>query len=511
LKNSGALQLSKPAAATRREVAAVALSLTLLIAAFAFWAFQRGYILYWGDAEAHLKIGRSLIDSRQPGIDQIGTVWLPALHLLILPFAQNNWLWSTGLAGTIPVALCFVVAGTCLFLAARQIYQRAASAFVVLCCFALNPNVLYLSSIPMTETVFLAGLAGAFLAILRFQATEQRRYLALGLGASWFMSLTRYDGWFLIPFIGLLLARAASKRRIQLFLVFCTAASFVPLLWMANSWWQTANVLDFINGPYSAAAIQGGRPYPGLHNWPQAVQYYLAAGELCTGWPLLALGTMGGIVAARVKRMLPAFFLLLTPLFYVWSMHSSANPIHIPNLWPFSYYNTRYGIAVTVFAAFACGALVDVLFDRYKRLAFVIPLLAAAPWFIHPSPNQWICWKESEQNSIARRAWTTAAANFLEADYKRGDGILASFSDIAGIFCQAVIPLREVTHEGTRPDWLIETTATSAVHPMKWAIAQHGDSVSTALEKSQPPAYRLVLEIKTKDAPNLEIYHRIHD
>jgi hypothetical protein len=128
----------------------------------------------------------------------------------------------------------------------------------------------------------------------------------------------------------------------------------------------------------------------------------------------------------------------------------------------------------------------------------VIPLLAVAPWFIHPSPNQWICWKESEQNSIARRAWTTAAANFLEADYKRGDGILASFSDIAGIFCQAVIPLREVTHEGTRPDWLIETTATSAVHPMKWAIAQHGDSVSTALEKSQPPAYRLVLEIKPK-------------
>lgn len=475
------------------------------------WVFERGYILYWGDAEAHLKIARSLIDSRQPGIDQIGTVWLPSLHLLVLPFAQNDWLWNTGLAGTIPVALCFVVAGTCLFLAARHTYQRTSSAVVAVCCFALNPNMLYLSSIPMTETVFIAGLAVCFLAILRFQATQQRSYFLLALLACWFMSLTRYDGWFLIPFIALLLARSLPRHRAPAFFLFCAAAGFVPLLWMANSWWQTANALDFINGPYSAAAIQGGRPYPGLHNWPQAAQYYLAAGELCTGWPLLILGALGGVAALRHKRTRPVFFLFLTPAFYVWSMHSSANPIHVPTLWPFSYYNTRYGIAVTVFAAFASGALVDLLAHRHRHLAFLIPLLAIAPWFVHPSPNQWICWKESEQNSIARRAWTSAAASFLESEYKQGDGILASFSDITGIFRKATIPLREVTHEGTRPDWLMETTATSAVHPMKWAIAQEGDYLWRALQKSQPATYTLVLEIKTKDAPNLDIYHRIHD
>ncbi len=70
--------------------------------------------------------------------------------------------------------------------------------------------MLYLSSIPMTETVFLAGLAVCFLAILRFQATQQRSYFLLALLACWFMSLTRYDGWFLIPFIALLLARIAT-------------------------------------------------------------------------------------------------------------------------------------------------------------------------------------------------------------------------------------------------------------------------------------------------------------
>ncbi len=487
---------------------AVILSLTLLIGGFACWLLQRGYILYYGDAQAHLNISRSIFDSRVPGFDQIGTVWLPSLHLLVLPFVQNDWLWSSGLAGTIPVAACFVVAGTCFFLAARHVYERASSALVVLACFALNPNLLYLSSIPMTETVFLAGLAVAFLALLRFNATRERRYLVIGLCASWFMSLTRYDGWFLIPFVAYFFARSAQQRRWRIFIFFCATASLAPLCWMANSWWQTGNALDFINGPYSASAIQGDKPYPGLHNWQQAIRYYFEAGRLCGGWPLLVLGGLGGIVALFHKRMRAAFFLFLTPAFYVWSIHSSKTPIHVPTLWPFSYYNTRYGIALFAFAAFAAGALTDVLPARRKFLAFAVPVLSVAPWILDFSPNNWICWKESEHNSISRRAWTNAAVRFLNTNYKAGDGILIHFGDLAGIFCKSGIPLREALHEGTIPEFLPAVTATNDFHPMKWAIALHGDIVSADLLCRQPSAYRLVLEIETKDSPGLEIYQR---
>ena len=487
---------------------AVVLSLTLLIGAFAFYIFQHGYILYWGDAQAHLDNSRSILDSRAPGIDQIGTVWLPALHFLILPFVQNDWLWSTGLAGSIPVAACFVIAGTCLFLAARHTYLRNSSAFVVLCCFALNPNLLYLASIPMTESVFLAGLSVVFLVILRFRDTQQLRYLLLGLCASWFMSLTRYDGWFLIPFIGFLFARYAQQHRFKFFILFCAAASLVPLAWMANGWWQTGNALDFINGPYSAAAIQGDKPYPGLHNGPQAVQYYFAAGRLCTGWPLVWLGALGAIIALLRRRTRAVFFLLLTPAFYVWSMHSSANPIHVPNLWPFSFYNTRYGIAVLAFSAFAAGALADALPAPRKLVMLAIPLISIAPWVTHFSPENWICWQESQHNSISRRAYTNAAVRFLHENYKQGDGILIHFGDIAGILCKSSLPLRESLHEGTIPYFLPAITAPNTFHPMKWAIALHGDPVSNAILNHQPSPYSMVLEVKTKDAPNLEIYLR---
>jgi len=37
----------------------------------AAWVCRHGYILYWGDAQAHLNAGRSLIDSRTPGYDQL--------------------------------------------------------------------------------------------------------------------------------------------------------------------------------------------------------------------------------------------------------------------------------------------------------------------------------------------------------------------------------------------------------------------------------------------------------
>jgi len=57
-----------------------------------------GWTLYYGDAEAHLNIARRIADSRRPGYDQIGTVWLPLPHLLMLALVRNDNLWRSGLA-----------------------------------------------------------------------------------------------------------------------------------------------------------------------------------------------------------------------------------------------------------------------------------------------------------------------------------------------------------------------------------------------------------------------------
>ncbi|HEX3436655.1 MAG TPA: hypothetical protein VHT24_07790, partial [Pseudacidobacterium sp.] len=77
-------------------VACAALVLSLLSLAY---YFPRGMLLLYGDAVAHLHIARRVLDSLNPGYKQLGSVWLPLPHILLIPFVQKMAWWQTGLAG----------------------------------------------------------------------------------------------------------------------------------------------------------------------------------------------------------------------------------------------------------------------------------------------------------------------------------------------------------------------------------------------------------------------------
>ena len=474
-----------------RELFIVALAIVAVVSYSGWWFFHNGYVLNYGDAQAHLNISRSIIDSRSPGYEQIGTVWLPLLHFICLPLVGNNWLWSTGLAGTIPVSVCLTIAAIFFFLTARSVYATSTAAFAATGCLVLNPNLLFLGASPMTECVFLAGLAV-------FLYAADRNIFWLGVVACWCMCLTRYDGWFLLPFAAAWFA--FNSRSLSTFIWFSVAASLAPAYWVAHNWWETSNALDFFNGPYSAKAIQGDHPYPGLHNWLQALHYYAKAGQLCSGWTLLLLGVAGFFCLSNGRMLRACSFLLLTPAFYIWSMHSSGNPVRIPQLWPHDYYNSRYGIAVTVWAAFAAGAIVTVIPLRWRKWSGALVLFAILPW-VFSSRQDWIVWKESDVNSRSRLAWTRQASAFMRQHYKAGQGILAGFGDLTGILAHAQIPIAESLHEGNGPLWLAEKKRPDLLHTETWAIGQN---------KSFGPHYQLIKKIVVKGAPPLLIYRRTY-
>ncbi len=487
-----------------REVSLVALGLLVLISCSASWLCVHGYLLYYGDAQAHLNISRSIIDSRTPGYDQLGTVWLPMLHLICLPFVRVDSLWQSGLAGTIPVAACFAVAGVFIYLTAFAVYATRTAALSTLACFALNPNVLYLACIPMTEVVFAAGVSVLVWSLVRFRRQGRWKYLAIGFAAVAGLVLTRYDGWFLMPFAAMAFGWAQPCGRVKRAVVFLALSCAAPASWLIHNWYLTGNALDFFNGPYSAKAIQGGRPYPGLHHWPLALLQYVAAGLLCCGFPLLVLGILGSVVAVRQRSFEVIGFLCLTPLFYVWSIHSSGTPVFVPTLYPFGYYNTRYGLALVLPASFAVGALVGTM----KRSAWLLPALAVLPWVTHPAADDWICWRESQINSMARRHWTGEAARFLRDHYHSGEGILTSFGDVTGIYGCAGIPLREVVHIGNGAWWLSTTVRPELLPQEAWAVSQDGDQLGQALQKDRRRTYTLTYKIDVKGAPSLNIYRR---
>src|SRR5579885_2071922 len=108
---------------------AVILALTALSILASWYCFQHGYTLYYGDAEAHLNIARRVLDSRTPGPEQLGTVWLPLPHLLMIPFAGRDEWWQSGIAGAIPSAACFVIAGMFLYAAALRVFSSVGPAF----------------------------------------------------------------------------------------------------------------------------------------------------------------------------------------------------------------------------------------------------------------------------------------------------------------------------------------------------------------------------------------------
>jgi hypothetical protein len=497
--------------ANRRVFPWLALALTLW-SAFAVWfCYSHGWLMYYGDAEAHLDIARRVVDSQTPGYDQIGTVWLPLPHALMLPFVRYDGLWRTGLAGSIPSAACFIAAGLFLFAAARRIFGAMAPALAAVALFALNPNMLYLQSTAMTESVFAAALAALLYFSVRFRDTQGLGAVCGAGIAACAGTLTRYEGWFLLPFAAAYFFFTAKRRRTATALVFCAIAGAGPLYWLFHNWWLSGDVLEFYRGPYSARAIQGRKLYPGQNNWGLAWLYYGTAVRLCAN-PWLAVLAMAGAVAALARRIFwPLALLALPGIFYVWSLHSSATPIYVPELWPRTYYNSRYGLAALPLLALAAAALVAAIPPRRRGLAAVLVVAAGAGWWAaHPQPVSWITWAESRTNTAAWRASTLEAADYLVPRYRPGTGIVTSFGDLTAIWRTMGVPLRD-TFTGDSGLLYDAALARPELHlRQEWAVTTDGSPLEAALRRAARfgMRYNLELAIERKNAPAIRIYKR---
>src|SRR5437899_2515328 len=79
---------------------AIVLSVSLAIVSTAYFFLHNNLIAY-GDAESHLNIAKRVSGSLTPGFAQLGGIWLPIPHILLIPFVAIDPLWRSGLAGAI--------------------------------------------------------------------------------------------------------------------------------------------------------------------------------------------------------------------------------------------------------------------------------------------------------------------------------------------------------------------------------------------------------------------------
>src|SRR3974377_635126 len=83
------------AAEPDQALQSVALATALISLCSFLYYLHRGEVLLYGDAVAHINIARRVFDSQTPGLLELGTVWLPLPHLLVIPFLSSIKMWQS--------------------------------------------------------------------------------------------------------------------------------------------------------------------------------------------------------------------------------------------------------------------------------------------------------------------------------------------------------------------------------------------------------------------------------
>lgn len=371
-----------------RAGATVLGAIIFITAASAYFFYARGLSNLYGDGLAHVEGARRLLDSRTPGYNEIGSTWLPLFHILASPLAQNSFLWKTGLAGSLISAAAFIVTAWVLFRLSLGMNRNPAAAVFSLAAFVLCPSMLFLACTPLTEPLALMWAVLVVYALFRYHQGGGRNAL-IGAGvAAFFGTLTRYDGWFILPFAVafVLLARNDSWQvRFRSAITFSLIAGAGPALWFAHNAYRFGNPLDFYNGPNSAKAIYAHQLATTAFRYPTdgslliSARYYLADLILVGGvWPLelAILGLLVWLLDIPRRASRAAALLFLVPfVFYIQSMAHSAIPIYVPTLFPFTYYNLRYGIEMLPAIALFPSFVISSRLTRRSRTAILFSFL----------------------------------------------------------------------------------------------------------------------------------------
>jgi 4-amino-4-deoxy-L-arabinose transferase-like glycosyltransferase len=502
---------------------------TLLIGALSiaalFFYYARQQLLLYGDAVAHVNIARRVVDNRHSleSYGQLGTVWLPLQHVAMLPFVWIDALWRSGIAGSIPSMVAYIVGTLGIF---RLVRGRASAlvAYFAAAIYALNPNLLYMQTTAMNEAIFLAFFIWALVYLDEFlratsppaidphampaQMKPERALEACGMTLAG-GAYTRYDGWFVAAIVGVVIVCIFARwwRRVEnnahrsamakSLIEFLALNALVPVYWFVYTYCVSGYGLDFLNGPYSAKAIAlrttggGAHPYPGQHDLLTATLYLLKSAKLNMGadffgQALFALALAGTVAAVWKFRRYGVFLLLWLPLpFYALSIAYGSVPIYVPVWYPFSYYNVRYGLELLpVFAVFL-AVLTDYTVERMSRAAariavWVIAIALVAGSYVSIYSQAPITLREAQANSAGRTVMEHALARAFD-EFPPSATLLMYGAEHAGALQQAGIPWRRVISEGEHPDW--DWALLDPARHVDYVVACQGDPVWAAVRQ----------------------------
>ncbi len=491
--------------ATRLAIASLPGRLAIaavLVGGYAWMMYaQSGLVLSHYDAKAHLVVARRVIDNLTPGWQQIGAVWLPLPHLLLLLPVQSDFLYRSGLAGSLMSLACL---GITVFAYATLVLRQTGStpgAVAAATVLTLNPSLLYLFTTPMTEPLLFAATALVVLWLYDWVDSDQNvvppRLGALLLATAWI----RYEAWAILAASGTLAGATWLRRglpwthivrRACALAVWPTAAVVIFLLHSRvtiGRWFVTDGffVPDTTYAgaliPTLLAIVQGTHTLSGT--------MLMAAGALGTG---AMLWNGARVTSSHGWLVLGLGGAVLLPLVAFFDGH----PFRI-----------RYMTPLVAFAALSAGVAVGSLPRRVQWVAsavLIVVTVAEAPPFSPEAPMV----TEAQLDrpaGVARQPVSTCLAR----DY-RGEKILASMGSLAHYMHELSaygFAIRDFVHEGTGVIWDVALESGPAGH-VGWMlvdeVAEGGDVLAQRLRQDSTFAVGMT---RTCVGGGVALYQRI--
>lgn len=429
--------------------------------------------LAYNDARSHLDIGRRVVEGLKPGAAQLGSVWLPLPHILMIPTIWNDFMWHSGLSGAIQSMISFVVTGLVIYSLLGKLKVGLAGRLFGVLVFSANLNILYLQSTAMTELLLLAVMTlGVYELMLWHQNSEMNHLIK---SSFWIMlsTLVRYDGWFLFMYSTLLIIIYGIRKRSWkltegLVILFCTLGGFGIFFWLI---WNAAIFKDplyFIFGPYSAHAQQEQLDEAGVlptkKNLVLSTRMYTYALVYNSGMLPLALAAFGLIALLTDKKLstnmkIGATSLLAPLIFNILALYLGHSVLFIQGISGNTWFNVRYGIMMMSSIAILAGFL----FHKAKLFRPVIFALFIFVTIFHFGNGDAVTIDDGRVGSSQKNVSEVSGWLNTYAKDEKGFILISAASHDAIIFSSG-LPMKRFIHEGTGAYWLSATSS-----PDRWA------------------------------------------
>lgn len=501
----------------------VGILLSALSAFYFYYYLANGLGLNYNDARSHLDIGRRVVEGLKPGLAQLGSVWLPLNHMLMIPLIWNDWAWHSGFAGAIWNMISFVGTGLVIYAFLKKLHVGILGRLAGVAVFAANLNVLYLQSTAMTEIILLFTMTLGCYHLLVWHMEDTM--LDLIKSAFWIMlaTLVRYDGWFLLGFAGLLVLRqvwATYKRgeswRVRwnkiegTTILFATLAALGVLGWFAWNLLIFDDALYFALGPFSARTqqlvMEAAGALPTKHNFLLSVQVYMYSFLYNTYTYPALLATIGCIVLWRDRGISRharfGTLALLSPLlFNVLALYLGFSVIYVQGISGDTWFNIRYGVMLAPTIAIFIGYLID----RAKEFRILLVGSLLFILFFAFANGDAVAIDDARVGSSQKNVSEVSGYLRQHATTQKGFILISAASHDAIIF-SSDLPMKKFIHEGTGAYWELATTG-----PERWArwivMRTHDDNDLTWKAVSRTPGfsfYRKVAAYPFADIYELE-------